>query len=116
MAEKFESGKLTEALARATALGVKRSDASVVKVAAVIERGYKDRLNQSSHKYGTQSPAFPGGRPPSRISGQLGRSVTHEIAKVSGSVRARIGPGETPRAPNGTASRRHAKRGRGSST
>jgi hypothetical protein len=82
---------LSQALLRLVSRADELGHQAVTRLALGVEAAAKEALNLRTHTYGTPTPATPGG-PPAKISGDLLRSVTHE---VEGSV-ARIGPADLP--------------------
>lgn len=76
MAE-LRPGMFTSLFAKVGEEAIRRHKQSLTAVALAIEREAKINAGKGgSHKYGTKTPASPGG-PPAIISGTLRRSVTH---------------------------------------
>lgn len=79
MAVELRPGVLGALMVRINAQSEERAAIALGKVAGVIEARAKHNIGSSgTHRYGTKSPASPGG-PPALISGTLRRSVTHSV-------------------------------------
>lgn len=85
MAQPLEPGVFTAVFERLAGQVGKATGAALVSMALAIERRAKQNLNQSTHPYGTRSPAAAGG-PPALVSGTLRRSVTHNPPTEAGGV------------------------------
>lgn len=80
MATRLEPGVGEALFARMGAEGVRRGRVALEPLARAIEIHAKTALTTYSHRYGTRTPARPGG-PPALISGTLRRSVVHTQVK-----------------------------------
>jgi hypothetical protein len=76
-------GSFTKVFSRVAVEGDLRVKTGLVRLANKVEGRAKDNLKQTSHPYGTATPATPGG-PPSLVSGNLRRSLTHSPIAAAG--------------------------------
>ena len=92
MAE-LRPGMFRDLFARQVIHAQAATTAGLIALALDIERETKTALGRTSHRYGTRTPARPGG-PPALISGTLRRSITHtRPTPVPGGVEVRVGVG-----------------------
>lgn len=64
--------------------------AGLLKIAAAVEAATKASLSETSHPYGTKSPARKGG-PPSLVTGTGRRSIGHETESTLDETRVKVG-------------------------
>ena len=81
--EELLPGTFTRVFTRVAVGGDMRAKSALEKLARAVETKAKQNLAQSTHRYGTPTPARAGG-PPALISGTLRRSVTHTPVVGSG--------------------------------
>jgi hypothetical protein len=86
-------GTLTALLGKTAAVAVENTRRALTATALAVEREAKINAGAGgTHKYGTPTPAHPGG-PPALISGTLRRSVSHTpIKPILGGFEIRVGP------------------------
>lgn len=90
MAE-LEPGVFSAVFVKLDLEGQRRTRIALGPIAAAIERQAKINARNGSHKYGTPTPARPG-EGPSRVSGNLGRSITHDpITEVGTGYETKVG-------------------------
>lgn len=92
MARELRPGVFTEIFAKVAAETEAKTKRALTATGLAIEREAKLNVGRGgTHKYGTPTPASPGG-PPALISGTLRRSVTHTpVTRGSGGWSMKIG-------------------------
>lgn len=92
MSRELKPGVLRDLMAVVVTQGEKNTVAGLTEAALALEREAKLNLGKGgTHRYGTRTPAHPGG-PPALISGTLRRSVTHSmVTKAAFGWEVRVG-------------------------
>ncbi|MDB4872550.1 MAG: hypothetical protein JWL97_3554 [Gemmatimonadales bacterium] len=92
MATELGPGVIRALLAKTVAAAEENTRRALTTTALAVERETKVNLGRGgTHKYGTKTPARPGG-PPAIISGTLRRSVTHTpVVRVMTGWETRVG-------------------------
>lgn len=90
--QELRPGVIRELLAKTVAVAEANTHRALTATALAVEREAKLNAGRGgTHRYGTKTPARPGG-PPALISGTLRRSVTHTpVVKVFGRFETRVG-------------------------
>lgn len=98
MATEIKPGVFTSLFLQIDAQAEAKSQLALTRLAIEVEHRAQSDLSRLSHRYGTKTPASPGG-PPAKISGNLARSVTHTMVARDGvgwSTRVGTRPGLYP--------------------
>lgn len=86
-------GSFTRVFTRVALEGDARMGIALGKLSIAVETKTKQNLGQSSHPYGTPTPATPGG-PPALVSGTLRRSITHTpVLRIFAGWESKVGTG-----------------------
>lgn len=113
MASELRPGVIRGLLAKVTAEAENMTRLGLTEAALALERQAKENvLKGGTHKYGTPTPARPGGFP-ALISGTLRRSITHSpVRKIAFGWETRVGTAGGVYPPYGKTRTEAAKYGR----